>query len=180
MTSLNFTSILLVLAVVALVSVRQTRWTAISADQIWRGPVILGVIGVGLITFGGQGNTFNTTDIAFFVVELVASAAIGALIGAVAHFRPITEQGLHKWQSRKKNQQGGAAPEFEARNGTLGLIIWVLLIAARIGFSFWEASIGGHLAQASGTILLFLAANRLLRSVVITQRTSRVLALARA
>jgi hypothetical protein len=180
MIPLNLVSIVLVLAALVWVSIRQTTWSPVSPDRMFRGPLILGLIGALMVVSGGQAAAFDATDIALLVLELVVGAAIGAVIGLVAHLRPLTEEGRRAWQARSARRPDAVEPRVEARNGWLGLTIWLALIAARIGFTVWETSIGGHLAQAGGLLLLLLAVNRAVRSAVILWRAPRMLATAGA
>lgn len=172
----NIATLILILAALVWLSIRQTTWSPVDRTRMFRSSAILAGIGVLIIIAEGQASTFDGTDIALLLLELVVGGAVGALIGLVAHLRPITGDALRAWQARAAKDPGSTAPRFEARNGWLGLVIWLTLIAARIGFTVWEASIGGHLAQAGGVLLLLLAVNRLVRSAVILSRAPRVLA----
>ncbi|WP_378145967.1 hypothetical protein ACFJGV_00390 [Cnuibacter sp. UC19_7] len=176
----NLVSIILVVAALVWFSVKQTTWSPVSPDRLFRGPLILGIIGAVMVVSNGQAAAFDATDIALLLLELVAGAVVGAVIGLVAHLRPLSAEGRRSWEARNTRRPGAVEPRFEARNGWLGLTLWLALIAARIGFTFWESSMGGHLAQAGGVILLLLAANRAVRSAVILWRAPRVLSATRA
>lgn len=176
----NLVSIVLVLAALVWLSIRQTTWSPVSPDRLFRGPLILGIVGAVMIVSNGQAAAFDATDIALLVLELVVGAAVGAVIGLVAHLRPLSDAGRRAWEAKSARRPGAVEPRFEARNGWLGLTLWLALIAARIAFGIWESSTGGHLAQAGGVILILLAANRVVRSAVILWRAPRVLAATRA
>ncbi|WP_368498200.1 hypothetical protein [Herbiconiux sp. A18JL235] len=180
MTPPDLTTIVLLLAALVWLSIKQTSWSAVDPARLFRGPTVLAVVGVAMMVSGGQTAAFDTTDVALLVLELAMGAMVGALIGLVAHLRPISDEGLAAWRARAAKHPGttpgarrATPPLFETRNGWFGLVLWLALIAARIGFTVWESSVGGHLAQAGGVLLVLFAVNRAVRSGVILWRASR-------
>jgi hypothetical protein len=59
----------------------------------------------------------------------------------------------------------------ETRTGAPGILLWIGLLAVRIGLSAYSHSHGLALASASGLIALLLATNRAARSTVLLART---------
>lgn len=172
MDAINIVSVLLVLAAVIWAAVRQTRWTALNPARAWRAPVILGAIGVFQLANSGALTSLAPADVTLLAIELALGVGVGAVIGLLAHIRPVTDEALRAHAASRHS--GDPAPVLEARNGVFGLVLWLALIAVRIGLGFWAASWGAHLAESAGVILIVLAVNRLVRYGVIVARTTRV------
>ncbi len=94
-------------------------------------------------------------------------------MGAIAQFRPITAAAAATWAA-KDNRRGTPAPRLESRTGAIGLVLWVALIAIRVGVDIWATHEGSHLAAATGAILLLVAANRFARTAVVVLRVQRM------
>ena len=80
--------------------------------------------------------------------------------GAVTRFRTVTTP-------------DGRGRTLQSRTGWAGAVLWVVLIAARVGLDVLGGHLGAHLLTATGTILLVLALNRAARALVIDQRIPR-------
>ena len=145
---------------------RQTTWRPVSTAGMLRMAVILGVVGVGLLapTTAGIGGL----DIAVMLVELVISLGIGAWMGALARFRPLDPP--------VPVGRSGRLATVESRTGWWGLVLWLVMIAVRIGMDAGAAALGAHIASSTGVILLMLAANRLARGAAIAARVQRLTA----
>ena len=57
---------------------------------------------------------------------------------------------------------------------SMGLVLWVVLIAVRVGMDALAGMAGSHLAASTGVILLMVAANRIARVGVILYRAGRI------
>ena len=89
-------------------------------------------------------------DLAALAIELVVSAATGAWMGAIAHFRPLAPA-------------GATSARWESRTGWWGLTLWLLVVAVRVGIDVVAVRLGAGMVTSTGVILLVLAANRLVR-----------------
>ncbi|TAJ47155.1 MAG: hypothetical protein EPO52_12775 [Herbiconiux sp.] len=172
MNPTTIASALLVLAAIVWVAIRQTRWTALDPARALRAPLILGAVGVFQLVGSGASTALNAADIALLVIELALGAGVGVAIGLLAHVRPITEEALRAHAASRRS--GDPAPTLEARNGVVGLVLWLALIAVRIGLGFWAGSWGAQIAESAGMILIVLAVNRLVRYGVIVARSTRL------
>ncbi len=162
-----------VLGVVLLIWIlyRQMTWRAVDVARMWRMPAILGLIGlISLVSTGGMKN-LTGTDVGLLAIELAVAVGAGALMGLVAVFRPITEQGLAAWRAGRRSD--GPEPTTESRTGWIGLVLWLVMIAVRVGLGFWGHSLGSALAESSGVILLVVGVNRAARTLVFSMRHDR-------
>ena len=160
-----------VIALVAIVwfGIRQTTWAPMSRSRAWRSSLLLIGIGVVMMVSARQAEELLTgRNLGALLVELVVGAAVGAAIGMIAHLRPITQASLDAYSARRRRRD--EQPTFEARNGVWGLVLWLAMIAARVGLGFFFASIGATGLSTPAAILLFLGVNRLVRSAVILAR----------
>jgi hypothetical protein len=156
-------NVLLAVVLIGWIGYRQTTWRAAVPGHMWRMPIVMTVIGAGLLV---QEHLVATgLDIAVFVVELVVSLGVGAWMGAIAHFRrldrPVPVGG------------DGHVARYETRTGWWGLALWLVVIAVRIGMDVLAAHLGAHAATTTGVIVLMLAANRLARTAVLALRLDR-------
>lgn len=140
---------LVIVAVVAVVIVRQFRARQIGTDRRWwLLPVILGV--VALREPGLLDAHHHTTSAILLGVELVIGLATGA--GWAWTTRLWAESDGSVW-SKSTKASGG---------------VWVVGIALRVGLMALGAAVGVH--QDSSALMLGLAATLLVRSGVLTWR----------
>lgn len=140
------------------VGYRQTTWRVVDASRKWRLPLILGVIGI--VSLFDAKAPLSEVDLAALVIELVVSAATGAWMGAMAHFRlAASDTRSARWESR---------------TGWWGLALWVLVIAVRVGIDVVAVRLGAGNVTSTGVILLVVAANRLARVAVVLNRAGRL------
>lgn len=165
--------ILLAIAAIVGIAYRQTRWTAADVSRMWRMPLIFGILGIGILVFGGGRAGVAGVDIALLALELGVAVITGALMGLVARFRPISARTLALWRARR-GESGAAEPTAESRTGWVGVLLWVALIAVRIGLASWGHSLGSSLAESPAVILLVVAANRAMNALVFGLRHSRL------
>ncbi|GAB3799949.1 hypothetical protein GCM10028798_13740 [Humibacter antri] len=170
------TNALIIVALVVWVGYRQLTWRAVDAGRMWRLPAILAI--AGLATLGSMTNlkSLTGTDIAVLCGELVISLGLGAAMGAIARFRPLTADGVRLYREAHANDRRPSMSlvTLETRTGWFGIALWIALIAVRIGIDALAGMAGSHLAASTGVILLMVAANRLARVGVILYRAGRV------
>lgn len=92
MTVQQLGEILLGMAVICWIVYRQTTWRPVDVSRMWRMPGILGIIGVISLATTTKTTTLTGVDVAALLIEIVVSLGLGAAMGAMARFRPITEE----------------------------------------------------------------------------------------
>ncbi len=162
MTLQTSANAILILALVTFIGFRQLKWRPIAVAQMWRMPIILGVVGLFLVSSQSQGSTLSTLDVGVLIVELVVALGIGAIMGRIAQFRPL---------ARTSDPH---SPEFESRTGWVGMALWVVMILVRVGIEVWAVQAGSKIAASTGIILIVLAANRLARTAVFAARVAKL------
>jgi len=155
--------ILLGILLLGLVGYRQTTWRPVNIAQMWRMPLVFALVGAVMTVQTSQ--ALSGLDLAFLVVELVVSLGVGAWMGAIARFRPLP--------GPRVVGRGGIAL-YESRTGWIGLALWLLVIAARVGLDMLAMRLGAHAAATTGVILLMVAANRAARVGVFSARLGRL------
>jgi hypothetical protein len=162
------------LAAIAWICYRQMTWRVVDPARMWRGPLIFAIVGAGIIVTGPRTVTLNASEIALLAVELVVSLGIGAAMGAIAHFRRIAPERAAAYYARRavSRRGGDAGPvEYESRTSWVGLLLWVALIAVRVGLAALTShSMGTESTAMTGVIFLVLAANRAARVAVLAFR----------
>jgi hypothetical protein len=175
---MNSTSLLnIAVGVVLLVwiSYRQLSWTPVIPEKMWRMPAILAIIGVVTLARSGM-SSVSGTDVAVLALETVISLGLGAVMGLLAHFRPMSDDALRTWtnsNASSRRPHTGMPPTLETRNGWFGMALWLVLIATRVAGELWAHSTGSALLMSTGVILLTVALNRGVRILVIAQRARR-------
>ncbi|AYG03024.1 hypothetical protein [Gryllotalpicola protaetiae] len=161
------------LAAIAWICYRQMTWRVVDPARMWRGPLIFAIVGVGIIVTGSKTITFTTLDIALLAVELAIALGAGAAMGAIAHFRLLSRERAAAYEAnRRPSRTGGAlAPvEYESRTSWVGVALWFVMIAVRVGLEFYGQHMGAAAGASTGIILLVLAANRVARTAVLAWR----------
>jgi hypothetical protein len=171
MSIVNIAEAVLGVALLVWILYRQMTWTAVDVGRMWRMPAILGLVGVITLVTTGSKAALTGVDLGLLAIELAVAVVTGALMGLVATFRPITEQGLARWRDRRRSD--GPEPTTESRTGWIGLALWIVMIAVRVALGFWGHSLGSALAESSGVILLVVAVNRAIRTLVFSMRHDR-------
>jgi hypothetical protein len=162
MTLQTVANALLILLLVGWIGFRQLRWRPVAVARMWRMPIILGVVGIFLVAGQSKGTVLTTFDIAVLLIELVIALGLGAIMGRIAQFRPLP---------RSVDRD---APEFESRTSWVGMVLWVLMIAIRVGIDIWATQAGSTIAASTGIILIVLAANRIARTAVFAARVAKL------
>lgn len=172
MTISNLADILIAIAVLVWVIYRQLTWRPVSAGSMWRMPLIMGVVGVIMLAQMKDIKAITTLELTFLLVELAVSFGLGAAMGTRAVFRTRAQR-----ESDVMNRRGERTGEWnpanvvtESRTGVVGLVLWLVLIAVRVGVDLLANQMGATLITATGTILIALAVNRAGRALVISHR----------
>jgi hypothetical protein len=171
MTLTTVADLILGIAVIVLLCVRQLRWSAVRPNRMWRVPLILGAAGVFSL-LSSSGRTLSGDDIALLLVEAAIALGTGALMGRITVFRPIAT-------APATVQPGEPAPTLECRTGWAGVALWAVLIAVRIGIAVLGHQLGAVAVESTGVVLLVIALNRVARIAVLVARTSGAPAIAR-
>ncbi|GAA4177836.1 hypothetical protein [Gryllotalpicola koreensis] len=160
-------------AVIAWICYRQMTWRVVDPARMWRGPLIFAIIGAGIIVTGSKTITLGATDIALLALELVVSLGVGATMGAIAHFRLLSPERAAAYEAKRRpGRNGEALPalEYESRTSWVGVALWIVLIAVRVGIEIFARHLGAEATASTGVILLVLAANRAARTGVLAWR----------
>ena len=160
---------LLALALVVWVAIRQLRWSPVVPGRVWRMPAILAIVGVVTLSRASVG-AITATDLALLGVEAALAIGTGCAMGAIARFRAISAPAAARGVERRP---GAPVPEVESSTGWIGLVLWVVVIAARVGIGFWGHAVGSELVESTGVVLLVIALNRGARALVVLSRLDR-------
>jgi hypothetical protein len=126
----NIGQYVLVALVLGWIVVRQVRGRYVQSGRLAVLPAILVVIGLG----SAASVAWTGAAVAVVAGELVITAALGAVRGALTHLT-LREGYLYQ------------------RGGALGLALWVVSIGARVLTEVWASAIGlGAAAQATITL----------------------------
>ena len=152
-TSTTLISILIGVAVAALLVVRQLRAQPLNAN--FRLPLVLGVI--GLIELVEYLSKHHPSGIAYGALagSLVVAAVLGALRAATVH---LWVQDGQPW--RKGNWLTG--------------ILWILSLAAHFGIDFLIDPHNPNGGLAGSTILIYLAVTYTVQRVIMQARAQRL------
>lgn len=172
MTTQTLLDIILGFVLLGWIGYRQLSWTAVAPERMWRMPAILAIIGVATLFQNSTGGTVTASDLGVLAIETVISIGLGAVMGLMAHFRPIGEQTLAAFHARDRGRSG-SVPTLETRTGWIGMALWLVLIATRMGGEAYAHLAHSTLLTSVGVILLTVALNRAIRIVVITERAQR-------
>jgi hypothetical protein len=170
MTLTTIADLILGLAVIVLLCVRQLTWSALRPTRMWRLPLVLGAVGV-LSLLRSDGRPLTGDDVALLLVEATVALATGALMGRITTFRPIS--------ATAPVRPAEPAPTLECRTGWVGVALWAVLIAVRIGIAVLGHRLGAVAVESTGIVLLVIALNRVARTAVVLARIGGVPAIAR-
>jgi hypothetical protein len=154
MTSTTLVSILVGVAVAALLVVRQMRAQPVNAN--FRLPLILGIIGlIELTNYLQKNHHLGTTAIAALVGSLVLAAALGAARAATVH---LWMQDGQPW--RRGTWVTGA--------------LWVVSLAAHFGLDYLIDPHSPNGGVAGASILLYLAVTYTVQRLIVQTRAQRI------
>lgn len=148
-------NIVIGLALVGFLAYRQATWRYLDPARVWRGPLVLAVIGV--VMLANTKTAVTTTDIVFLGIEALISVGVGLAMGSMTRFRTAATP----------DDKGRT---LQARTGWYGAGLWFVLIAVRVGLDVLGVHMGAHLLSSTGAILLMLAINRAARALVLDQK----------
>lgn len=151
-------NILIGVALVAFLAYRQATWRYLDPARIWRGPLVMAVIGV--VVLAQTQAVITSADVVFLAIEALVTIGVGLTMGRITRFRTAPTP----------DDKGRT---LQSRTGWLGAGLWIVLIVVRIGLDVVGGHLGAHLLTSTGTILLVLALNRAARAVVLDQRIPR-------
>ena len=160
-------SILLGIVLLAWISYRQFTWRAVREGRVWMLPAILAVVGIGILAQSNQ--TVTAVDLGLLAFEILISVGTGTAMGMLARFRVAKPAAVPDGQAAAPAGRG-----LETRTGWLGLVLWLVFIAARVGFAFWGHAVDAALLESSGAILIVLGFNRGARALVLDLRATRL------
>ncbi len=184
MTLQTIGNVLLIIVLIGWIGFRQLTWRPVSIARMWRVPAIMAIVGVVLLMQTTDAAHLTALDLAVLVVEIAISLGIGAWMGALAVFRPVSAQEVplaSAARSALASRDRDAilqSSSVESRTGWWGLALWVLVIVIRVGIDLLAAQAGSHLAASTGIIVLLVAANRAARTAVFAYRLERMPAVA--
>lgn len=145
---------LVIVVVVGWIMYRQTRWSLLDPQRLWRGPIILAVVG-GLQLKSMADIQINGVAIAMLAITAVVSVGVGLAMGSLSELR---------W----------ARDGIEARTGWLGSVLWLVLLVVRIGMDVVAHIEGAAVVTSVGVILLVVALNRVGRGLVLARRAEQM------
>ena len=141
-------NILIGIALVAFLAYRQATWQYLDPARIWRGPLIMGVIGV--VVLAQTKATITSMDVVFLGIEALITVGVGLTMGRITRFRTV---GTPDDKGRT----------IQSRTGWLGAGLWIVLIVVRIGLDVVGVVV---LAQTKATVtttdVVFLAVEALI------------------
>jgi hypothetical protein len=144
-------NVLVIVAVIALVVVRQLRPRQVGGGRWWLVPAVLAVLAVrdgGLVD-----SAHRDASIVLLAAELVVAAVMGMVWAGTTRM----------W----RNEDGSVWVQ-----GTRATVaVWVAGIAVRVGLAAGAAAMGIH--QHTGSVLLAVAGTLLVRSAVLMARAQR-------
>lgn len=169
------TNVIIIIAVLIFVGYRQLTWRAVDAGRMWRLPLVLGVVGLVVLGSATKLTSLTAFDLVVLAVELAVSVGLGVAMGRIATFRRLSDDGIRLYHEAHANDRrpSNVVVTLETRTGWLGMALWVVLIAVRVGMDALAGMVGSTLAASTGVIILMVAANRIARVAVILNRSTR-------
>jgi len=159
-------NVVLIILLIGWVGYRQLTWRPVVVSAMWRLPIILAIAGVAILAQQTKPVAVTPLDLAVVAGEVGLSLALGAWMGAIAHFRRLPEP-------IAAGRRPGEFATYESQTGVWGLMLWVVIVAVRIGVDVVATQAGAHLVTSTGVILLVFAANRAARTAVFAARLDR-------
>lgn len=166
---------LLIIALIGWIGYKQLTWRAVDLARMWQMPALLALGGIVILANTPGITAMTGTDIAVLLIEIAISVGVGALMGVMATFRPLGREATDRYAQGRRGRPLGAIT-LESRTGVWGLVLWVALIAVRIGIDVLASMAGSELAASTGVILIVVAANRAARVAVFSYRVGRIAA----
>jgi len=146
----------------------QFTWRRMREGRVWILPGILLV--VGLVFFRSETTAITPLELGLLAIEALLSIGTGLAMGRLARFRTAEVQA----DAAPAAPAGRTEKGIESRTGWLGLALWLVVIAIRVGFAFWGHAIGATALESTGAIVLLLGLNRAARALVLDLRVRRL------
>ncbi|WP_416393932.1 MULTISPECIES: hypothetical protein [unclassified Curtobacterium] len=80
-------NILIGIALVAFLGYRQATWQYLDPTRIWRTPLVMAIVGVVVLT--QTRSTITTTDVVFLAIEALVTIGVGLTMGSITRFRTV-------------------------------------------------------------------------------------------
>lgn len=142
---------------IAVLIIRQFIWRSARLDRMLRMPIIVISAGViYLIIELATGFVWGPADW-LIIAELGLVAITGTVMGYVTRFRSIRD-------------------DLQYRLTWMGIVLWAVFVAVRVGNFALASILGANLASATGLILLSFGINRLAAITVVRHRARCLLA----
>ena len=142
---------IIIIVGITFVFVRQFIWRSARLDRMLRMPVIVTGAGIVFLNIELARGVASVPADWLIVAELGLVATTGTAMGYATHFRRVRED-LHY------------------RLTGVGIILWAVFVAVRIGNFALANTLGANLADATGLILLSFGINRLAAITVVRRR----------
>ena len=170
----NLAYAVVALGVIVWIVYRQMTWQLVTPSRMWRMPIILTIVGLVELSQVKGVTTVSGLDFAILGGELAIAVGVGAVMGMIAKFRTRPQRASDVASRRTDGVPGNWSPEntvVESRTGVWGAILWVVMIAVRVGIEFGARALDNSaLISSIGIIMLVIAANRIARVLVIAYR----------
>jgi len=138
---------------IAILIVRQFIWRSAEPNRMLRMPIVVIAAGIAYLIFELWGGFHWVAADWLVIAELGLVAVTGTVMGYVTHFRR-------------------AAGRLQYRLTGVGLILWAVFVAIRVGNFALANLLGANLAEATGLILLSFGVNRLAACAVVHRHSS--------
>lgn len=147
--------VVIILALVTNLVVRQVRGQYMDRRRLWGTPIILAA--VGLVYLPLTVSAVVPADALLLGVELVLSVVVGLGLGAMTRTRvaPVPDR------------RGRRVQIF---SGWRGGALWIVFIAARLGMQPVASAFHAQLTVSAGVVLILLAVARAAMAVVVSPR----------
>lgn len=136
---------------ISVLIIRQFIWRSARLDRMLRMPAIVIAAGIIYLIIEVSGEFAWVPADWLIVAELGVVAITGTAMGYATHFRE-------------------AHDNLQYRLTWIGIILWAVFVAIRIGNFALASTLGANLAEATGLILLSFGINRLAAIAVVRRR----------
>lgn len=80
-------NILIGIALVVFLGYRQATWQYLDPTRIWRTPLVMAIVGV--VVLAQTKATVTTTDVVFLGIEALITVGVGLTMGSITRFRTV-------------------------------------------------------------------------------------------
>ncbi|RYZ25668.1 MAG: hypothetical protein EOP01_10015 [Propionibacteriaceae bacterium] len=146
---------LIIVALVTNLVVRQVRGQYMDRRRLWGTPIILAAVGLVYLPF--TVSAVVPADALLLGVELVLSVAVGLGLGALTRTRVTAAA----------DRRGRRVQIF---SGWRGGAVWIAFIAARLAVQPVASALHAYLSVSAGVVLILLSVARAVMAVVVSPR----------